>query len=446
MTQRRFRAADQAASSGINADSGNMTTKLALAGLRILDLTQVAAGPYATLLLGFMGAEVLKVESCSRLDINRGPARPAPENRQQYPGGEPGEHPWNRTGHHVHRNGNKLSLTLDLATARGKELFLQLATVCDALVENYRASVMDRLGLGYHVLSQANPRLIYVKISSQGATGPEKDYGSMGSTLEQTAGLASITGYDDGEPLMSNETYPDPVVGILAVGALMAALRRRRQTGQGTFVDLSQREITVNLLGECVLDYALTGRVAGPIGNRHAVKVPQGVYPCQGNDSWLAISVGSDDEWQALCQAIGQPQLAHDPRFETIPARQRHQAAIDQILAGWTQERDHYDAMHLLQAHGVPAGAVLTAGETLVDPHLQARGFWDVVNHPEVGPYKQISPPWQLSKNPRRTTLPAPGLGEHNRYVLGELLGLPEQEIAALEAQGIIGTRPTGAD
>jgi crotonobetainyl-CoA:carnitine CoA-transferase CaiB-like acyl-CoA transferase len=346
----------------------------------------------------------------------------------------------------VHRNGNKLSLTLDLAAARGKEIFLQLTTICDVLIENYRASVMDRLGLGYAVLSQVNPQLIYVKISSQGATGPEKDYGSLGSTLEQTAGLASLTGYNDGIPRMTNETYPDPVVGILAVGALMAALRRRRKTGQGTFVDLAQREVTVTMLGEYVLDYACTGRVAQPLGNRHPLMVPQGVYPCQGDDSWVAISVGSDDEWRGLCQAIGQPHLVQDPRFATVMARRDHQAVLDQILAAWTQQQEHYHAMHLLQAHGVAAGAVLKGGETLVDPHLEARGFWDVVDHPEVGTYRQVSTPWRLSKSPRRPTLPSPSLGEHNRYVLGNLLGLSDQEIAALEAQGIIGTRPVDAE
>ena len=421
-------------------------TEQALEGLRILDLTQIAAGPYATLLLGFMGAEVIKVESCARMDINRGPARPTPENHRLYPHGEPGERPWNRTAHHVHRNGNKLSLTLDLAADRGKEVFLKLVTICDALIENYRASVMDRLGLGYRALSQVNSRLVYVKISSQGATGPERDYGSLGSTLEQTAGLASITGYGDGKPLMTNETYPDPVVGILAVGALMAALRRRRQTGKGTMVDLSQREVTVALLGEHVLDYSLTGRVASPMGNRHPLMVPQGVYPCQGDEMWIAISVGSDEEWRRLCQAIGQPDLAQDPRFETIDARRCNQAALDQILSAWTRERDHYGAMHLLQAHGVRAGAVLKAGETIVDPHLEARGFWDVVDHPDAGTYKQVSTPWRLSRNPRRFTRPAPALGEHNRYLLGELLGLSAQEIAALEAEGIIGTRPAGAE
>jgi benzylsuccinate CoA-transferase BbsF subunit len=422
-----------------------MTTQ-ALEGLRILDLTQVAAGPYATLLLGYMGAEIIKVEACSRLDISRGPARPGPESARLYPDGAPGERPWNRAGHYVHRNVNKRSLTLDLATERGKALFLRLVGVCDALFENYRASVMDRLGLGYATLAQVNPRLVYVKISSQGATGPEKDYGSLGSTLEQTAGLASITGYEDGNPLMTNETYPDPVVGILAVGACMAALRRRRHTGMGTFVDLSQREVTASMLGEYVVDYALSGRVPGPMGNRHPLRVPQGVYPCQGDDRWLAISVGTDAEWQGLCQAIGQPQLAQDARFATVLARRRHQADLDQILTAWTQTHEHYDAMHILQTHGVPAGAVLTGGETLADPHLQERHFWEVVDHPEAGTYQQFTPPWRLSKNPRRPTTPAPALGADNHYVLGHLLGLAERDIAELEAAGIIGTRPAGSE
>lgn len=420
--------------------------KLALEGLRILDLTQVAVGPYATLLLGFMGAEIIKVESCTRLDISRGPARPKPESHRLYPAGVPGERPWNRAGHYVHRNGNKLSLTLDLASERGKELFLRLVPLCDALFENFRASVMDRLGLGYAILSQVNPRLVYVKISSQGATGPEKDYGSLGSTLEQTAGLASITGYEDGRPLMTNETYPDPVVGILAVGALMAALRRRRQSGTGTFVDLSQREVTATLLGEYIVDYALTGRVPSSLGNRHPLRVPQGVYRCQGEDKWIALSIGSDAEWHGLCQAMGQPHLAQDVRFATILARRQHQVELDQILTSWTQEHDHYQAMHTLQAHGVTAGAVLTGGEILGDPHLEARGFWDVVEHPEGWTYKQVTPPWRLSKSPRRVTTPAPALGEHNPYVLSNLLGLSEQEVAALAAQGVIGTQPSGAE
>jgi benzylsuccinate CoA-transferase BbsF subunit len=421
-------------------------TDVPLSGLRILDLTQVAVGPYATLLLGFMGAEVIKVESCSRMDISRGAARPPEGSDALYPDGEPGARPWNRTGHYVQRNVNKLSLTLDLATERGKALFLQLATLCDVLIENYRASVMTRLGLDYAVVSQVNPQLIYVKISSQGATGPEKDYGSLGSTLEQTAGLASVTGYDAARPLMTNETFPDPVVGILSVGALMAALRQRRKTGRGTFIDLSQREVTATMLGEAIVDYALTGRIAHPRGNRHPLRAPQGVYPCLGDDMWLAISVSSDAEWQALCQTIDRPDLAQAARFMTVIDRHAHQEELDTILTAWTQTQDHYHAMHLLQSHGIPAGAVLKGSEIITDPHLLARGFWDEVDHPEVGVYRQISTPWQLSKNPRRPARPSPSLGEHNHYVLGNLLGLSAQDIATLETQGIIGTRPVGAD
>ena len=420
-------------------------SKLALDGLRILDLTQVAVGPYATLLSGFMGAQVIKVESCSRMDIARGPARPIHGTNSQYPNGEPGETPWNRTAHHVQRNVNKLSLTLDLATPQGHDIFVYLAKICDVVVENYRASVMDRLGLDYATLSNANPQLIYLKISSQGATGPEKDYGSLGSTLEQTAGLASITGYEDGIPLGTNETYPDPLVGILAVGTLMTALRQRRKTGKGCFVDLAQREATVAILGETVLDYSANGNIAGPIGNRHNVMAPHGLYACVGNDQWVAISVDSMDAWMGLCWAIGQPELSQDSRFMFATDRQENRADLDEIINAWTRNKNHYQAMHIMQAHGVAAGAVLKGLEVILDPHLHARGFWDTVEHPDAGKYIQVTTPWKLSKSPRQFTSPAPDLGQHNHYVLGDLLGLPDSELAELEEKGIIGTKPVGA-
>ena len=430
-----------------NIDQGPLATQTtsnghALDRLRILDLTQVAAGPYATMLQGLMGAEVIKVESCSRMDINRGRARPEPGDTRVYPGGEPGERPWNRAAHHIHRNINKLSVTLDLGTPRGKELFLELVRVCDVLVENYRGSVMDRLGLGYEAVSEANPQLVYVKISSQGATGPEKDYGSLGSTLEQTAGLASITGYENGLPLMTNETFPDPVVGFMAFGALMGALRRRRKLGRGCLVDLSQREVTSMLLGESILEYSANGIVAGTTGNRHRDMVPQGVYSCLGEDMWAAISVNSDEEWLGLCRGIDQPALGLDSRFNDPEARRRNQEALDQKISSWTRELDHTQVMHLLQAHGVPAGAVLKGSETITDPHLQARGFGDVVEHPDVGAYRQTTTPWILSKSPRRHAVPAPGLGQHNFQVFTSLLGLSQSEIDALSYSGVIGDTP----
>ena len=418
----------------------------ALDGLRILDLTQVAAGPYATFLLGFMGAQVIKVESCSRMDISRGRVKPTPGEYRNYPGGEPGKRPWDRSAHHIHRNINKLSVTLDLSKDRGKEIFLELAKICDLLMENFRAPVMDRLGLGYDQVSKVNPQLIYLKISSQGATGPEMDYGSLGSTLEQTAGIASITGYEDGAPMMTNETFPDPLVGILAVGAVMAGLRRRLKTGAGGFIDLSQREATVGVLGAALLDYSVTGRVAGPAGNTHPDMAPQGVYPCLGDDMWVAISVGPHVEWLGLCRALGRPGLADEPAFQTLASRRQNREKLDEIISGWTGRRDHYQVMHLLQAHGVAAGAVLKGSETIVDPHLEARGFWDLVDHPEVGVYKQVTTPWKLSANPRKEATPAPGLGQHNDYVLQDMLGLDAEDMQDLAEEGIVGTRPLGAE
>ena len=235
-------------------------------------------------------------------------------------------------------------------------------------------------------------------------------------------------------------------MGILAVGPLMAALRRRRRTGKGAFVDLSQREATVAMMGDAVLDYSLNGRVARPVGNRDPLMAPQGIYPCHGDDMWVAISVDSDDAWGGLSRAMGRPELAQDARFETALARRQNHEHLDQIISTWTGERDHHPVMQLLQAQGVTAGAVLKGGEIIEDTHLEARGFWDTVDHPEVGPYKQVSTPWQLSRSSRQHATPAPGLGEHNGFVLGDLLGLADAEISDLQHQGIIGTEPTGLE
>ena len=174
-------------------------------------------------------------------------------------------------------------------------------------------------------------------------------------------------------------------------------------------------------------------------------EAPHGVYPCLGDDMWAAVSVSCEEEWLGLCRAIGQPHLALDPRFQDLASRRRNQAELDQIISSWTQERDHYQVMHMLQAHGVPAGAVLKGSETIADPHLEARGFWDVVEHPEAGTYKQTTTPWILSKSPRGQAVPAPGLGEHNDLVLGGILGLGPEELKDLEQQGVIGTIPVGA-
>jgi len=190
------------------------------------------------------------------------------------------------------------------------------------------------------------------------------------------------------------------------------------------------------------LDFSVSGRVAGTMGNKHRDMAPQNVYPCTGDDMWVAVSVGSQDEWAGLCRAIGQPELETDARFQDSKVRRENHDALDEIISSWTHQYDHYQAMHLLQAEGVPAGTVLKGSETIVEPHLDARGFWDVVDHPEAGIYKQTTLPWVLSKSPRQTTVPAASLGEHNYQVLGGLLGLSTSEIDDLVASGITGDVP----
>ena len=431
---------------------GASNGRRALDGVRILDLSQVAIGPYATLLLASLGAQVIKVESHRRADTSRGPVQPVTETqRNQYPGREPGERPWNRTAFFNQRNRGKLGVTLDFSTPAGKRLLKGLVAVSDAVVENFRASVLDRQGLGWEALRAVNPRLVYLKLSSQGATGPERDYGSLGSTLEQTGGIASITGYRDGVPLLTNETYPDPVAGILGAGALVAGLRRVRQTGQGQFLDLSQREVTAAVLGEAMMDYALNRRVATPIGNRHPSMAPHGVYPCRDErpppkeghppGRWIAIAVADDEQWRGLCRAMDDPAWSADPRFATVTGRWRHQDEIDHQLADWTAGRDHIELTHLLQRHGVPAGAVLDGVELLADRQLAARGWWDHVTPTEIGrPFPMISPPWRMSGSPYRPLPPAPRLGEHNDAIIRDLLGIDEEEYAAYRAEGVIST------
>lgn len=438
--------------------SARSSPRLTLTGVRILDLTQVAIGPYATLLLAGLGAEVVKVESNRRPDTSRGPAKPAtPMQLRQYPDSEPGERPYNRTALYNQRNRSKLGITIDLSHPDGKALLLQLACVCDALVENYRASVLERQGLGWPVLHELNPRLVYLKMSSQGDTGPEREYGSIGATLEQTAGLASVTGYPDGPPMTSSLVYPDPLGGVLGVGALIAGLRRARQTGDGMLIDLSQREMTVSMLTEAMMDYALNGRVQGPAGNRHPTAAPHGVYPCrpeepaaaagraalQSPDSWIAIAVETDAQWQALREAIGQPEWAADPRFTTAEGRHADQATIDAHLARWTAGIEHRELMIRLQGAGVPAGAVLTGVELLDDPQLAARDWWQHVTPTEIGrSFPFVGAPWRLSASPTAPSRPAPTLGEHNERISLDLLGLSRERYARLQSDGVVSIEP----
>ncbi len=416
-------------------------TDSALSGLRILDATQVWAGPTCTKILGDMGAEVIKVESARRMDISRGDRNPR-AGAGIFPDGDPGTEPWNRSGLYNDRNRSKLSVCLDLTRPEGVRAFKSLARVSDVVIESFRSGVMERFGLDYPALREVRADLIMVSLSSQGASGPERAYGSFGATLEQTAGVASITGYLGGDPTTSGTFLPDPMVSFLAVGIVLAAIERRRRTGLGVYLDLSQREVTTSVVGEMVMDYAMNGHTWGPTGNRDPVNAPQGVYPCLGEDSWVAVTVRSDEEWARLERLIdpaGEPREA----FQSLPDRHRHHGELDELIGSWTSTRDSFWVMETLQAAGIAAGVSLRGDQLLADRQLAARGFWETVEHPQAGSRPHLSRPFKLSRQPGRTRHPAPLLGQHTDQVLREIAGLSEQEIAHLAELGVTSDDPT---
>jgi len=406
--------------------------RLPLHGVRVLDLTMAWAGPYATRLLADMGAEVIKVESVNNWDLIR-----------SFTGQRPTvERVWDKSPYFNHLNRNKYGCVLDLSGEKGRELFLRLVEVSDVVMENFRAEVMDSLRLGYDTLSQTKPEVIVVCMPGHGRTGPERDFVAYGTNVEQLSGLCHLTGYADGPPQKTGISYGDPMAGIAAAGAVAMALWDRRRTGRGQYIEVAQRENLINVIGEHIVGYSMSGREPPRRGNRHSSMAPHGCYRCRGDDQWVTIACEDDRQFAALCGAMGRPELALDGRFADVVSRYRNQDALDGLVSAWTGERTKEEAAEALQAAGVPASPVLSAPEVFKEPHLRARGFYESVSHSVAGVWEVEGPHWRMSESPGRVRLPAPAFGEHNGYVFGELLGLSEEEIAALEREGITGTTP----
>jgi crotonobetainyl-CoA:carnitine CoA-transferase CaiB-like acyl-CoA transferase len=399
----------------------------ALAGTRIVDFGTITAGANATQILADLGADVIKIESASRPDTFRAWQSAQPP--------QPGEDPWNRANTFNMVNRNKRGICLDLKDPRGRELLLELARLSDGAAENYRHGVLDRLGVGYADLSAVNPEMVMISIGSQGSSGPEADYGSYGSTLDALSGLMSITGYADSpRPYWSSEeiNYPDQVASTFSAGMLMAVLRWRNRSGRGAWVDLSQRELVTTLLGELVLQVSSGQGSPEMMGNARPGLAPNDCYRCDGEDAWVAITCASDDEWRILASTIGRTELASDSRFLTESDRQSHQAEMRVELEQWTTRYSKREAMDLLQAAGIRAGAVLTGAEMHQDAQLRARGFYQPIEHPSAGTQTMRVAPYQLSESPTTIRQPAPRLGEHTDIVLREVLGLSDAELAEL--------------
>lgn len=413
------------------------TRLLPLEGVRILDLGMFWAGPLAGKWLGDAGAEVIKIEAASHPDNLRILARDV------YPAGGPGERPWNRSGMINERNRNKLGLALEMGTEEGRDIFRELVAVSDVVIHNFSTRVLQTWRLDYEALRAINPQIILASIFSQGGQGPESTFVSFGGTLEQLGGLTYLSGYPGEMPGVVTLQLPDPLGGAMAAGLIVAALRQRRLRGEGTHIDFSQRENVTSLLGDVLIDYQVNGRVAAACGNRDPHMAPHGVYRCAGDDAWVTIAVRDDHDWANLCRAIGRPELERDSRFATVTARHQHHDEADSVINEWTAALDKQDAMEWLQRWGVPAGAVNTTADLYGDRHLQQRAYWEVVEDPDAGRHSYPGRPFRLSHTPLSTRLPTPLLGQHNSFVLREILGKTEDEVRALVDRGIVATEPT---
>ena len=417
---------------------------LALKDIRILDLSRIWAGPYCTKLLADMGAQVIKMESTSVYDSHRGPVSPA-RGIVSYPDSEPGDEPWNRNGWFNCLHMNKYGITLELDSDRGRALFEELVSISDVLIENFRWGSLSRLGYTYDDLNRLRPDLIYVSMPGFGNTGPWKEYLAYGIGQEQLSGMAHMTGYEDEGPMKSGINHGDPISGSHAAGIVLAALRRRRRTGDGMYIDVSQQESAVALIGPYLLGYQMTGREPQRRGDRSEIYAPHNAYPCRGDDSWVTIAVTSDEEWVRLCRAIERDDLAKDSRFSTLAGRKAHEDELDASIREWTRSRDAYDVSHFLQKSGVHAAPVLSAPQMLRDPHYIDRGTFVTVEHPWAGTHDYPGIAWKMSKTPGQVRSPAPGLGQHNQVIYGDLLGRANEEIEELDRDGVIGSVPTGS-
>ncbi len=389
-----------------------------LKGLRVLDFTWVLAGPYATRVLADFGAEVIKVQSLKTVK-----------------GVES-----NHTGYFSAWNRNKRSITLDMSHPEAKELALGLSRVSDVVIENFAPRVMANWGLTYEKLKEVNPRIIMVSMSAMGQTGPWKDHVAFGPTLHALSGLTRLSSFDGDRPLGMGYAYGDHVIGLYGALAVLAALENRSRTDEGRHVDLSGYEALCTLMGPAILDVSMSQPAARPRGNRsgHVDPSPSGCYPCRGTDRWCVISASTEDEWRALCRVMDRIDLPDDDRFRTLSGRRSNGEQLDRLIGRWTAERSPEEAVALLQDAGVPAGVVQDAEGLAHDPQLTARQFFIPLDHPVLGRTLSDRSPIRFGEDENIDWKAAPQLGEDNRYVFRELLGLTEEEFSRYREKGII--------
>jgi crotonobetainyl-CoA:carnitine CoA-transferase CaiB-like acyl-CoA transferase len=420
-------------------------SRLPLEGIRVLDSTYVFALPYTGGQLSDLGAEVIKIEGPGRPDITRTGGLYG-----TFPDNIIGEDWWNRPSTYNLLNRGKRSLTLDLSTEPGRDLFRQMVRLSDVVMENFTPRVMKGWGLDYPNLKKIKPDIILVSNTGYGhGDGPYSNYPAQATTQEGTHGHCWVTGYPDEAPSKAGRSFVDFLSTWSAVFAIGAALRYRNLTGQGQWVDIGMYQAGVMFISEYIMDAIANGREGGRIGNRHPYRAPQGCYPARGHDQWITLSVADDQEWQSLCILMGREELARDSRYADLLSRQQNHDQIDGIISSWTRERDRYELMHLLQGAGIAAGPVLNGQDVHLDPHYQSRNFLERVEFPperQMGARVLMGRPFKFSNTPMKIRWPAPEFGEGNAHFLKGLLGVDEKTYQQLVQDAIIASVPTSGE
>ena len=414
-----------------------------LAGVRVADFCWMGVGACATRLLADFGAEVIRIEDRNRLDMPR--RLPIYKGEARTYGEEDAKPDPNKGGLFNNYNRNKLGVTINMRTPKGQALAHRLIAASSVVTENFAPGVMERWGLTYDKLCELSPEVIFGRMSGFGHSGPHAEFRSYGPVVQAVSGISHIAGLPGEEPSGWGLSYMDNEAAFFNASALLMAIYHRNATGKGAEIDVSAVEAGINLLGPILLDVSVNGRSTRgpdfPPGNRleHPDAAPHGVYPCAGEDRWVAIAVFDDAEWRALVGVMGDPAWASEAAFATRPARFSNQDALDARMADWTRDKDRYDLMHRLQAAGVAAAAVQTAEDTNDhDPQIAGRGLFFELDHPVIGEARFEGTPVQFSRTVQDTWRSAPLLGEDNAHVFKTILGVSDAEYDDLAAEGVI--------
>lgn len=412
----------------VNVETTKSQSRLPLAGVRVADFSWVWAGPYCTMHLAHLGAEVIKIESQGRVDVTR--------RLPLYPKGMKGG--VNRSGLFNQWSLGKKSVLINFDKPEGLALVKELIKKSDVVVNNFATGVMERLGLSYEEVKKIKPDIIFASITGYGHTGPQREYMGYGPAMAPLSGMSALTGYAGGPPQEVGLSLGDPNGGINAATAICAALAARKRTGQGQCIDTSMWEAMTALMPEGWMEYAMNNVELPRDGNHDIFMAPHDCFRCKGEDEWVSIVCGSDNEWQALCKAIGQAQLGNDARFRTAKDRKANEAALEQILTEWTRPREKWEVTRTLQSVGVAAFPSMNAKDLTEDSHLNERGFFAKLPHAEVGERIHTGIPWILANSPNGVQRPAPLLGEHTDEVMRSVFGYSDDMIAKLKEEKVL--------